>query len=65
MQGLLQPGTGMSAFGLGVEASLRALPGTWVTVGYNALGFDGIGTRFTKPGLYLRLDLLLDEQGGH
>ncbi|GMA17073.1 hypothetical protein E5F05_03165 (plasmid) [Deinococcus metallilatus] len=61
---LIQPATGSHTFGVGLEGSLRALPGTWLTLGYNVLGFDGIGNTFTKPGPYVRLDLLLDEQGG-
>lgn len=59
---IFQPSSSYSAYSLGLEGSLRALPGTWVTLGYNPLGFDGVsGNVSTRKGLYLRLDLLLDE----
>jgi hypothetical protein len=59
---IYQPATSYSAYSLGLEGSVRALPGTWVTLGYNPLGFDGVsGNVSTRKGLYLRLDLLLDE----
>ncbi len=62
---IYQPGSSYSAYSLGLEGSLRALPGTWVTLGYNAIGFDGIsGNVSTRKGLYLRLDLMLDEALG-
>ncbi len=62
---IFQPASNYSAYSLGLEGSLRALPGTWVTLGYNAIGFDGIsGNVSTRKGLYLRLDLLLDEGEG-
>ena len=48
--------------GFGLEGSVRALPGTWLTAGYNFAGFDGIGNQYTKQGAYLRLDVTLDEQ---
>jgi hypothetical protein len=61
---IFQPASNYSAYSLGLEGSLRALPGTWVTVGYNPVGFDGIsGNVSTRQGLYLRLDLMLDEGG--
>ncbi|GHG00754.1 hypothetical protein GCM10017783_11210 [Deinococcus piscis] len=59
-----QPAQLQSAlYGYGVEANLRALPGTWVSAGYNFAGFDGLpsGYTYTKPGAYLRLDVTLDE----
>ncbi len=56
-----QPGTGQSEYGLGLEASVRALPGTWVTAGYNPVGFDGLGNTYTRKGAYLRVDLTLDD----
>ncbi|ADV66608.1 DUF11 domain-containing protein [Deinococcus maricopensis] len=59
---LLQPAAGFAQYGYGAEASLRVLSGTWLTVGYNLKGFDGVGSSvYTRPGAYLRLDLLLDE----
>lgn len=61
---LIQPSTGTTLYGFGVEGSLRALPGTWLTLGYNPTGFEGIGNTYSKQGLYFRMDLLLDEQGG-
>ncbi|MVN87651.1 DUF11 domain-containing protein [Deinococcus sp. HMF7620] len=61
-RGLVQPATGSTLSSLGLEASYRALPGTWVTLGYNPVGFSGIGTNiYTRQGLYLRLDLMLDD----
>ncbi|WP_291428195.1 hypothetical protein [Deinococcus sp.] len=60
---LLQPATSTTLIGYGVEAGYRVLPGTWLNVGYNIQGFDGIGTGnlYTRPGAYVRLDLTLDE----
>lgn len=60
---LSQPALQSNQIGYGLEASFRALPGAWLTAGYNIAGFDGIpsaGT-YTKQGLYVRLDLTLDE----
>ncbi|WP_293915375.1 hypothetical protein [Deinococcus sp.] len=61
---LVQPATGSPVLGFGVEGSVRALPGTWLTAGYNLAGFEGIGNLYTKRGLYLRLDLTVDETLG-
>ncbi|WP_235910348.1 DUF11 domain-containing protein [Deinococcus kurensis] len=61
---LTQPGSGTTQYGYGLEASYRALPGTWITAGYNPQGFTGLGTTYTKQGAYLRLDLTLDETLG-
>ncbi|MFD1732010.1 hypothetical protein ACFSC4_14575 [Deinococcus malanensis] len=61
---ITQPATGTTEYGYGLEASVRALPGTWITAGYNPLGFSGIGSTYTKQGAYLRLDLTLDETLG-
>ncbi|WP_424951281.1 DUF11 domain-containing protein [Deinococcus sp.] len=61
---LLQPASATSQIGYGLELTARALPGTWLSVGYNFAGFDGLSTQsgaYTKPGAYLRLDLTLDE----
>lgn len=56
-----QPATSSLQYGFGLEASVRALPGTWITAGYNPVGFTGIGSAYTRQGAYLRLDLTLDE----
>lgn len=62
VRGLAQPATGYQALSLGLEGSYRVLPGTWVSVGYNPIGFTGIGSNiYTRQGLYLRLDLMLDD----
>ncbi|PTA67413.1 DUF11 domain-containing protein [Deinococcus arcticus] len=61
---LTQPGSGAAQYGYGLEASFRALPGTWITAGYNPAGFTGLGNAYTKQGAYLRLDLTLDETLG-
>ncbi|WP_350244304.1 DUF11 domain-containing protein [Deinococcus sonorensis] len=61
---LSQPASSSTQAGYGLEASVRALPGTWLTAGYNFRGFEGLpssGT-YTKPGLYVRLDLTVDDQ---
>lgn len=61
-----QPASGYQAVGYGMEGSFLALPGAWLTAGYNFKGFDGLpsaGT-YTKQGAYLRLDLTLDETLG-
>lgn len=62
---LTQPGSGSAQYGYGLEASIRALPGTWLTAGYNLRGFDGLpSATYTKPGAYLRLDVTLDDTVG-
>lgn len=61
---IAQPATQSAQYGYGLEASVRALPGTWLTAGYNPVGFSGIGSAYTKQGAYLRLDLTLDETLG-
>ncbi|GGL03935.1 DUF11 domain-containing protein [Deinococcus radiotolerans] len=58
---LAQPGSQTTQLGYGLEASYRALPGTWVTVGYNPQGFVGLGGPDTRRGAYLRLDLTVDD----
>lgn len=60
---LLQPATSINLYGYGLEAGVKAIPGLWLTAGYNLNGFDGIPTAgfYTKQGMYLRLDLTLDE----
>lgn len=59
---LFQPGSNYSAYSLGLEASARLIPGTWVTLGYNPLGFDGVAqSLYTRRGAYIRLDLMLDD----
>ena len=63
---LSQPASQTTQYGVGLEGSFRALPGTWLTAGYNFKGFDGLtsSAAYTKPGAYLRLDLTLDETLG-
>ncbi|PIG98603.1 DUF11 domain-containing protein [Deinococcus sp. UR1] len=61
---ITQPASGTTQYGYGLEASVRALPGTWITAGYNPAGFTGIGNTYTRQGAYLRLDLTLDETLG-
>ena len=61
---LIQPASSTAQVGYGLELSARALPGTWLSLGYNFAGFDGLSTQggaYTKQGAYLRLDLTLDE----
>ncbi|GGS35513.1 DUF11 domain-containing protein [Deinococcus knuensis] len=58
----LQPATGVARTAAGIEGSLRALPGTWLTLGYNFTGFDSISTQATQRGAYLRLDISADER---
>lgn len=63
---IAQPASGYQATGYGVEGSVLALPGAWLTAGYNFKGFEGLpsaGT-YTRQGAYLRLDLTLDETLG-
>lgn len=61
-RGLVQPATNSTLLSAGIEGSFRALPGTWLTVGYNPVGFSGIGSNiYTRQGAYLRLDLVLDD----
>lgn len=62
---LTQPASQTTLTGFGLEGSYNVLPGTWLTAGYNLSGFDGISkTLYTRPGLYLRLDLTLDDTLG-
>ncbi|MGM9320452.1 DUF11 domain-containing protein [Deinococcus aquaticus] len=61
---ITQPASQNTQYGYGLEASLRALPGTWITAGYNPAGFTGIGNTYTRQGAYLRLDLTIDETLG-
>ncbi|THF85136.1 DUF11 domain-containing protein [Deinococcus sp. KSM4-11] len=61
---ITQPGSSTTQLGYGLEGSVRVLPGTWLTAGYNPAGFDGLGTAYTKQGAYLRLDLTIDETLG-
>jgi hypothetical protein len=58
---ITQPGSSTTQYGYGLEGSVRVLPGTWLTAGYNPAGFDGLGSAYTRPGAYLRLDLTIDE----
>lgn len=65
--GFWQPSTNTQAFAYGLEGSVRALPGFWLTAGYNFKGFDdtmSIANVYTKQGMYLRVDLTLDETLG-
>lgn len=57
---LTQPATGSVAYALAPELSARLMPGAWVTVGYNLGGWNGLGVN-TRPGAYVRFDLILDE----
>lgn len=61
---LIQPGSNTTLLGYGIEGGYAVLNNTWLTVGYNFRGFDGLSTSgpYTRPGAYLRLDLTLDEQ---
>ncbi|UTA51697.1 hypothetical protein MSS93_05660 [Deinococcus radiodurans] len=63
---LTQPASQTTLFGYGVEGSVRPLPGTWLTAGYNFRGFEGFqsSSTYTRQGPYLRLDLTLDETLG-
>lgn len=65
VRSLSQPGAKNveSVLGYGIEGNIRVLPGTWFTGGYNFAGFDNIPSTFTytKPGAYVRLDMILDE----
>ena len=63
---LSQPATSTTTLGYGLEASVRALAGTWLTAGYNFRGFEGLPSAgmYTKQGAYIRLDLTVDETVG-
>ncbi|RDI96423.1 DUF11 domain-containing protein [Meiothermus sp. QL-1] len=54
---LFQPSTATSARAFSLEVSFRLLEGLWLSAGYTLEGFSGL-TPETRPGLYLRLDLL-------
>ncbi len=58
---MTQPASETTQYGYGIEGSVKVIPGTWLSVGYNPVGFSGIGQMYTKQGLYLRLDMALDE----
>ncbi|HWG85620.1 MAG TPA: hypothetical protein VNT60_09085 [Deinococcales bacterium] len=59
---LTQPANSTSRLALGLEAGFKLQQDLVVSLGYNFLGFDGIGGATTKPGFYLRLDLKFDER---
>ncbi len=59
--GYLFSSTGSSKFAFGVEGSLRVVDNLLFTVGFNALGFNGIGNSF-NPGVYFRFDWKIDER---
>ena len=60
---LIQPSSNTTLFGYGLEGGYRVLDHTWLTVGYNPQGFDGLDTAglYTRQGAYVRLDFTLDE----
>lgn len=60
----IQPGSNTALFGYGVEGGVAVLKNTWITLGYNPQGFEGLSTAglYTRQGAYMRLDLTLDEQ---
>lgn len=64
--GLWQPSTSTHLYAYGLEGSVRALPGLWLSAGYNLRGFEGldIPNIYTRKGFYLRVDLTVDETLG-
>ncbi len=52
-----QPASSADHLAFNVEASLRALDGVWLNLGYTFGGFAGL-TPEARPGIYLRLDLM-------
>lgn len=58
---LYQPGSQTFVQALGLEGTYRVLPQAGLTLGYNLGGFDSLTAEPTTPGLYLRLDVMLDE----
>lgn len=63
---LVQPSSDTLLYGYGLEGGYEVLENTWINVGYNFAGFEGLDIPstaglYTRPGAYLRLDLTLDE----
>jgi uncharacterized repeat protein (TIGR01451 family) len=64
-QMLVEGGTRSRQFGAGVEAGYQVRTNTWVSVGYNLLGFrepDLAGADATSRGAYVRLRVKFDER---
>jgi uncharacterized repeat protein (TIGR01451 family) len=64
-QMLVEGGTRSRQFGAGVEAGYQLRKNTWVSVGYNLLGFrepDLAGSDATARGAYVRLRMKFDER---
>jgi hypothetical protein len=63
-QMLVEGGTRARQFGAGLEAGYQVRTNTWVSVGYNLLGFrepDLSGADATSRGIYVRLRMKFDE----
>jgi len=64
-QVMVDGGTRSRQFGAGVEAGYQVRTNTWVSVGYNFLGFrepDMAGADATARGAYVRLRMKFDER---
>ena len=59
---LWQPALSRSATAFSVEGSLRVIDPVWLNLGYTFGGFNGL-TPESRPGVYLRLDLMEAKQG--
>ena len=63
-QMLVEGGTRARQFGAGIEAGYQVRKNTWVSVGYNFLGFkepDMANADATSRGVYVRLRMKFDE----
>ncbi|MFN8509906.1 MAG: hypothetical protein U0Z75_05015 [Deinococcaceae bacterium] len=59
---LYQPAIDKVQYGLSLEGTWNVLSGLGLTLGYNPTGFEGLGG-YTRKGVYVRVDVLLDERG--
>jgi hypothetical protein len=57
-----QPTTGVSKYGLGIEASLRLVTDLTLSAGFNLIGISDPLTPSTAPGFFIRLDWKFDER---
>jgi uncharacterized repeat protein (TIGR01451 family) len=65
VQMLVDAGTRGRQFGAGIEAGYQLRKNTWISAGYNLLGFrepDLLGADATARGVYVRLRMKFDER---
>lgn len=58
---LYRPAQHDAVHSVGAELTYRFLPGAALSAGYNFGGFSGFTAESTRPGLYARLDFIVDD----